>query len=173
MKGFGVVLLVGLASAALAGCGGDNTTTFVLDNGSPSAAGASAKASPAASAKASAAPVSSTLPATAATPIPDNLKIIIDSPDASTTISSPVQVSGTASVDKGTVVGVVLDSAGNELGRATATASASKPDYGHYDVTISFSGAASGTKGQIKVFGVSPRDGTTPTSYYFISVRFS
>jgi hypothetical protein len=171
MKGFGVVLLVGLASAALAGCGGDNTTTFVLDNGSPTAPAASAKASP--SANASAAPVSSTLPATAATPIPDNLKIIIDSPNASTTISSPVQVSGTASVDKGTVVGVVLDAAGNELGRATATASASKPDYGHYDVTISFSGAASGTKGQIKVFGVSPRDGTTPTSYYFISVRFS
>jgi hypothetical protein len=170
VKGFGVLLVVGLASAALAGCGGDNTTTFVLESGSPSA-GTSAKASPASSA--SAAPATSTLPATAATPIPDNLKVIIDSPDASTTISSPVQVSGTASVDKGTVVGVVLDAAGNELGRATATASASKPDYGHYDLTINFSGAVSGQKGQIKVFGVSPRDGTTPTSYYFISVRFS
>ncbi len=142
----------------------------VLDSGSPSAtASSSAKASP----STSAAPASSSLPATAATPIPGSLKIIIDSPDASTAISSPVEVSGTASVDKGTVVGVVLDAAGNELGRATATASATKPDYGHYDLTISFSGAASGTKGQIKVFGVSPRDGTTPTSYYFISVRFS
>ncbi len=170
MKGFGVVLLLGLASAALAGCGGDNSTTFVLDSGSPTAA-ASAAAS--ASASASAAPASSTLPSTAATPIPGTLKIIIDSPDASAAISSPVQVSGTASVDKGTVVGVVLDAAGNELGRATATASASKPDYGHYDLTISFTGATSGTKGQLKVFGVSPRDGTTPTSYYFISVRFS
>jgi hypothetical protein len=171
MKGFGVVLLVGLAASTLAGCGGDNTTTFVLDSGSPTANAASPKASP--SASASAAPASSTLPTTAATPIPGTLKIIIDSPDASTSISSPVQVSGTASVDKGTVVGVVLDATGNELGRATATASASKPDYGHYDLTISFSGAASGTKGQIKVFGVSPRDGTTPTSYYFITVRFS
>jgi hypothetical protein len=170
MKGFGVVLFAGLVAAALTGCGGDNTTTFVLDSGSPTAA-ASAKGSP--SASASAAPSNSTLPSTAATPIAGNLKIIIDTPDASTTISSPVQVSGTASVDKGTVVGVVLDGAGNELGRATATASASKPDYGHYDLTISFSGAASGTKGQIKVFGVSPRDGTTPTSYYFITVRFS
>ncbi len=170
MKGFGVVLLVGLASAALAGCGGDNATTFVLESGSPTAS-ASAKASPATSA--SAAPASSSLPITAATPIAGSLKIIIDSPDASTTISSPVQVSGTASVDKGTVVGVVLDAAGNELGRATATASATKPDYGHYDLTISFTGAASGTKGQIKVFGVSPRDGTTPTSYYFITIKFS
>ena len=170
MKGFGVVVFVGLVAVTLSGCGGDNTTTFVLDSSSPTAS-ASANASPTTSA--SAAPSSSSLPNTAATPIAGGLKIIIDSPDASTTISSPVQVSGTASVDKGTVVGVVLDAAGNELGRGTTIASASKPDYGHYDLTISFSGAASGTKGQIKVFGVSPRDGTTPTSYYFISVRFS
>jgi Immunoglobulin-like domain of bacterial spore germination len=172
MKGFGVVLLVGLASAALAGCGGDNTTTFVLDSGSPTAA-ASAKASASASASASAAPSSSSLPNTAATPIAGNLKIIIDTPDSSTAISSPVQVSGTASVDKGTVVAVVLDAGGNELGRGTATASASKPDFGHFDVTVNFSGATSGQKGQIKVFGVSPRDGTTPTYYYFISIKFA
>jgi len=168
LKGFGVVLLM-VASAALAGCGGDNTTTFVLDSGSPTAS-ASGKAS----ASASAAPANSTLPSTvSATPIAGGLKIIIDTPDASTAISSPVEVSGTASVDKGTVVGVVLDAGGNELGRATATASAVKPDYGHYDLTISFAGAVSGQKGQIKVFGVSPRDATTPTSYYFITVRFS
>jgi hypothetical protein len=172
MKGFGVVLLFGLAAASLAGCGGDNTTTFVLDSGSPTAA-ASAKTSPSAGASASAAPASSTLPSTAATPIAGNLKIIIDTPDASTTISSPLQVSGTASVDKGTVVAVVLDAGGNELGRGTATASASRPDFGHYDVTVNFSGGVSGQKGQIKVFGVSPRDGTTPTYYYFISIKFA
>jgi hypothetical protein len=171
MKGFGAGLSV-LIAVVLAGCGGDNTTTFVLDTGSPSAS-PSAKASTAASAKASVAPVTSALPVTAATPIPDNVKIIIDSPDASTTISSPVQVSGTASVDKGTVVAVVLDAAGTELGRATATASAVKPDYGHFDVTVSFTGGVSGQRGQIKVFGVSPRDGTTPTSYYFIQIRFA
>jgi hypothetical protein len=169
MKGFGAGLCV-LIGVVLAGCGGDNTTTFVLDSGSPSA---SAKAAASAAVKASATPTSATLPATAATPIPDNLKIIIDSPDASTAISSPVQVSGTASVDKGTVVAVVLDAAGTELGRATTTASAVKPDYGHFDVTVSFAGGVSGQKGQIKVFGVSPRDGTTPTSYYFIQVRFA
>src|SRR5207237_946425 len=112
--------------------------------------GASAGGSPAASANGSA---SSSLPTTAATPIPNNLKIIIDSPDASTAISSPVEVLGTASVDRGTVVAVVLDASGAELGRGTATASASKPDYGHFDVSVSFSGAVSGTKGQIKVYG--------------------
>jgi Immunoglobulin-like domain of bacterial spore germination len=171
MKGFGAALCLGLACLVLAGCGGDSTTTFVLESGSPTA---SAKAGATTSAQASASPPSSTLPVTAATPIPDpNLKIIIDSPDASTAISSPVQVSGTASVDKGTVVAVVLDAAGNELGRATTTAAAVKPDYGHYDVTVAFTGGVSGQKGQIKVFGVSPRDGTTPTSYYFISIRFA
>jgi hypothetical protein len=171
MKGFGVALSLATACLVLAGCGGDNTTTFVLDSGSPSA---SAKASASGSTKASATPASSALPVTAATPIADpNLKIIIDSPDASTTISSPVLVSGTASVDKGAVVAVVLDAAGTELGRATTTASASKPDYGHYDVTVTFTGGVSGQKGQIKVFGVSPRDGTTPTSYYFIQIRFA
>jgi hypothetical protein len=169
MKGFGAALSLGLACVVLAGCGGDGSTTFVLESGSPTA---SAKAGATASAQASATPTGSTLPATAATPIPDGSKIIIDSPDASTSISSPVQVSGTASVDKGTVVAVVLDAAGNELGRATTIASAVKPDYGHYDVTVTFTGGVAGQKGQIKVFGVSPRDGTTPTNYYFISIRF-
>jgi hypothetical protein len=172
MKGFSAALCLATVCLVLAGCGGDNTTTFVLDTGSPSA---SAKAGTSASVKASAsaAPTSATLPATAATPIPGDVKIIIDSPDASTGISSPVQVSGTASVDKGTVVAVVLDAAGTELGRATTTASAVKPDYGHFDVTVSFTGAVSGQKGQIKVFGVSQRDGTTPTNYYFIQIRFA
>jgi hypothetical protein len=173
MKRFGAALVVGTACLALAACGGDNTTTFVLDTGTP-APSASAKPGTSASAKPGATPAPSTLPATAVTPIADpSVKIIIDSPDASTAISSPVQVTGTASVDKGTVVAVVLDAAGTELGRATTTASAAKPDYGHFEVSVSFSGTTSGQKGQIKVFGVSPRDGTTPTYYYFISVRFA
>jgi len=107
------------------------------------------------------------------TPPTDGSKIIIDSPDANTTISSVVDVAGTASVDKGTVVAVVLDAAGKELGRATTIASAAKPEYGHFDVTVTFSGATPGTKGKLKVFGVSPRDGTTPTNFYFITVRFA
>ena len=171
MKKFGAVLVVGTACLAMAACGGDNSTTFVLDTGTPSA---SAKAGTSGSPKPSATPASSTLPVTAPTPIADpSLKIIIDSPDASTTVSSPVQVSGTASVDKGTVVAVVLDGSDNELGRATTTASAARPDYGHFDVSVSFSGATPGTRGKIKVFGVSPRDGTTPTFFYFITIRFA
>jgi len=165
VKGIGVLIVLS-TGLALAGCGGDNTTTFIEQTGSPAASSASASASPSASGSGS--PASSTLPSTAATPIPNNLKVIIDSPDGSAAISSPVEVSGTASVANGAVLVVILDAAGTELGRATTTASASKPDFGHYDVSVSFSGAVAGAKGQIKVM-----DAATQKYYYFITVRFA
>ena len=160
--------LVALGSC-LAACGGDANTNFVLNSSTPSgSASASAAASGAASASPSASSASNAVSPTA---IPGGGKIIIDTPDASTAITSPVAVSGTASVTNGTVVGVVLDAGGNELGRATTTASAAAPDYGHYDLSINFTGAQSGTKGQVKVYGVRS-DGTTPSWYYFIWVSF-
>jgi Immunoglobulin-like domain of bacterial spore germination len=169
MKGLVAAAILAVASL-LAGCGGDNTTTFVLSSSSPAASSGSPGAST--SPSASGTPASSSLPTTAATPIPNNLRIIIDSPDGGSAITSPVEVSGTASVDNGTVVAVVLDAAGTELGRATTTASASKPDFGHFDTSVTFSGASSGAKGQLKVFGVSPRDGKTQTYWYYINIRF-
>ena len=172
MKRFAAALMVSTACLVLTACGSDNAGNYVLDTSSASAS-ASARASASASSNASSQPGTSALPASAATPIADNLKIIIDSPGSQTPIGSPVQVSGTASVDKGTVVAVILDAAGAELGRATTMASAAKPDFGHFDVTVTFSGATSGAKGRIKVFGVSPRDGTTPTNWYYIDVRFA
>jgi hypothetical protein len=153
----------------LAGCGSGDQTQFVLQTTSASASG-SASASASAAASAATSPGAQT--GVTATPIAGGGRIIIDSPDASTSITSPVQVSGAASVDKGTVMAVVLDSAGNELGRASTTASASAPDFGHYDVSVAFSGGAPGGSGKLKVFGVSARDGTTPTYFYFITVRF-
>jgi hypothetical protein len=164
MKGIPVLILLA-AAVTLASCGGDSTTVFVEQTVSPSASAGAASASPTGGA---ASPSGSSLPTNASTPIPNNLKVIIDSPDASSTIASPVEVSGTASVTNGAVLVVVLDASGAELGRATTTASASKPDYGHYDVSVTFSGAVSGTKGQIKVM-----DAATQKNFYFISVRFS
>lgn len=162
------LLLAGGTALALTGCGGDNTTTFVLSSGSPSASSGSASASASAVPSGGGSPTGSSLPTTAATPIPNGLKLIIDSPDGSTPITSPVDVSGTASVANGQVLVVVRDAAGNELGRATTTASASRPDYGHYDVTVTFSGATSGAKGEIRVF-----DAATQKNYYFITIRFA
>src|SRR5207248_5349711 len=106
VKGFGVALILGLAGLGLAGCGSDGGTTYVLQSESPSAGSPSVSAS----ASTDGSPASSSLPATAATPIPNNFKIIIDSPDGGTVISSPVDVAGTASVDKGPEVAVVLQS---------------------------------------------------------------
>ena len=166
MKGIGVAIIAAVA-VLMAGCGGDSNTTFVLGSGSPSStASGSASVSPSNSAGAS--PGSSSLPQTAATPIDGGLRIIIDSPDGSSPISSPVEVSGTASVANGAVIAVVQDASGNELGRGTTTASASKPDFGHYDVSVTFSGATPGAKGQIRVM-----DAATQKNYYFISIRFA
>src|SRR5205085_93130 len=149
MKRAVILLFAGSLGLALAACGGgDNTTTFVEGSSAPAATSGSPSASP--SATTSGSPVSSSIPTAAPTPLAGNLRIIIDSPDGGSQISSPIDVSGTASVDKGTVVAVVLDGHGTELGRATTTASAVRPDFGHYDVTVSFSGSTSGAKGQIK-----------------------
>ena len=165
MKGLRAAFVAALAVGVLSACGSDNNTTFVLSSASASG---SASATTSASTGSSAAPASSSLPTTAATPIAGNLRIIIDSPDGSSAISSPVEVSGTASVANGAVVAVVKDASGNELGRATTTASASKPDYGHYDVSVTFSGATSGGKGEIRVF-----DAATQKNFYFITIRFA
>src|SRR3989440_7659519 len=173
MKGLGTAVIVGFV-LVVAGCGGDNSTTFVEQSSSGQAASSSPSAATAsASASAAASTGSSPLPSTAATPLTGGLRIIIDSPGGGSPISSPVAVSGTASVDSGTVIAVVLDAGGHELGRGSSTASASKPDWGHYDVTVTFTGPTSGAKGNLKVYGVSPRDGTTPTYFYFINVTFA
>ncbi|MDQ6884410.1 MAG: hypothetical protein M3077_09290 [Candidatus Dormibacteraeota bacterium] len=165
------VALPGLVIAlALTACGGSDQTQFVLSTStdSPSASTASG-ASPKATSSPSTGP--SAQSGVTATPIPGGSRIIIDTPDASSSITSPVQVSGTASVSNGTVVAVVLDSAGTELGRAKTTASASAPDFGHFDVSVPFTGAPPGSSGKLKVFGVRA-DGVTPTYFYFITVRF-
>jgi hypothetical protein len=152
--------MVVLAAALLAACGADQSQS----NDYPTAVPLPT---------ATATPSASTLPIAGpeATAIPDGTRIIIDGPDAAAAIQSPVEVTGTASVDGGNVVAVVLDAADNELGRATTTATAAAPAFGHFDVNVTFSGATPGTKGKIKVFGVNPRNGS-PTWYYFIAVRF-
>jgi hypothetical protein len=165
---FALLMLSGVTLAACGGSNADNGTIFILPSPSGSAVSA---ASPAATAGNTSASPTPAAPANSPTPLAEG-RIIIDNPDGGSPISSPVDVSGTASVANGTVVAVVLGPDGNELGRATATASASAPDWGHYDVTVNFTGATSGASGKIKVYGVAA-NGTTPTWYYFIVVHFA
>ena len=170
MKGIGVTTIA-TAALVLAACGSDNTTTFVLSTASAtassSAAAATATATPAAPSTGGASPAASSGAAAAATPIGNGLRVIIDSPDGSSAITSPVEVSGTASVRNGAVLVEVRDASGNVLGQATTTAGASAPNYGTYDVTVSYSGATPGAKGEIRVM-----DAATQKNYYFITIRF-
>jgi len=153
---------VGVAGIVLAACGGEalpaksEPSVVSIPWTSPAVVGTSP--SPAAV-------------AVEVSPLPDNLRVSIDQPDANVLLKSPVTVAGVASVHDGRLVAVVLDDAGAELGRGTATASAAYPAFGKYSVTLSFTGGAPGTKGQLKVFGVNPRDGS-PTWFYWINVRF-
>lgn len=158
------LLLLGACLVFLASCGGDNTTNFVLSSASPSPS-PSSSGSPSASASPSS--DASSPPATEATPIPSGLRIIIDSPDGGSTITSPVEVTGTASVTNGEVLVLVKDAAGREVGRATGRASAARPEFGHYDVGVNFTTVSPGTKGEIRVL-----DAATQKNYYFITIRF-
>ncbi len=158
MKGMGSGALLVLAGTVLAACGGEQGAV----RGEPSIIAVPYAPSPTSA-------LLSTGPEV--TPLPDNLRISIDRPDASAAIKSPVTISGVASVDGGTVVAVVLDAAGAELGRATTKASAAYPAWGRYSVTVGFAVASPGTNGQIRVFGVNPRDGSQ-SWYYWINVRF-
>jgi len=155
--------MVVLAAGLLTACGADQSQSNDQPTAIPLPSG-----SPTPSASPSALPISGP----EATPIPDGRRILIDRPDAAAAIPRPVAVAGAARVGGGTVVAVVLDAADNELGRATTTATAAAPAFGHFDVNVTFSGATSGTRGKIKVFGVNPRNGS-PTWYYFIVVRFT
>jgi hypothetical protein len=163
MKKAAAGLALAALVAGLCGCGEQAGTQYVIQTPTPSP---SAALTPT--------PTPSPTPAepgASATPIPGGARIIIDSPDAATTISSPVDVSGTASLPSPTVVVVVLDAAGQELGRASTSASAVAPEYGTFETSVDFTGARAGTLGQIKAFGVKA-DGHTPTWYYFIRIRF-
>ena len=64
--------------------------------------------------------------------------IVIESPEDGATVSSPVTVSGTASVFEGTVQLRVLDADGQEIGRGFATASAGAPERGDFSERIEF-----------------------------------
>ena len=161
----------GLALAALitllAGCGEAQGTQFVIETASPSAGPSESASAPAATPN----PTATESPGVTTTPIPGNARIIIDSPNAASRVVSPVEVSGTASLPTPTVVVVVFDSAGNELGRATTNASATAPAYGRFQVSVDYQGGRPGTPGRIRAFGVEA-DGHTETWYYFIQIVF-
>jgi hypothetical protein len=68
----------------------------------------------------------------------DEAAIVVESPEPGASVSSPVTISGTASVFEGTVQLRILDADGEEIGRAFATASAGAPERGDFSEEVEF-----------------------------------
>ncbi|GIW05304.1 MAG: hypothetical protein KatS3mg060_0109 [Dehalococcoidia bacterium] len=83
--------------------------------------------------------------------------IVVTSPQAGATVSSPVRITGTASVFEGTVQFRIKDVNGQTIGQGVATASQGAPGRGTFSAEIAYRGSGPGT---IEVFSQSPRDGS-------------
>jgi hypothetical protein len=68
----------------------------------------------------------------------DEAAIVVESPEPGASVSSPVTISGTASVFEGTVQLRILDADGEEISRAFTTASAGAPERGDFSEEVEF-----------------------------------
>jgi len=68
----------------------------------------------------------------------DDAAIVVESPEPGVSVSSPVTISGTASVFEGTVQLRILDADGEEIASAFTTASAGAPERGNFSEEVEF-----------------------------------
>ena len=68
----------------------------------------------------------------------DEAAIVVERPEPGASVSSPVAISGTASVFEGTVQFRILDADGEEIGSGFTTASAGAPDRGEFSEDVEF-----------------------------------
>jgi germination protein M len=68
----------------------------------------------------------------------DEAAIVVESPEPGASVSSPVTISGTASVIEGTVQLRMLDADGEEIASAFSTASAGAPERGDFSEEVEF-----------------------------------
>jgi hypothetical protein len=68
----------------------------------------------------------------------DAAPIVVESPEPGASVSSPVTISGTASVFEGTVQLQILDADGKQIARAFTTASAGAPERGDFSEEVEF-----------------------------------
>jgi Immunoglobulin-like domain of bacterial spore germination len=81
----------------------------------------------------------------------DPAAIVVETPEPDASVSSPVTISGTASVFEGTVQLRILDAEGEPIARAFTTASAGAPDRGSFSRQLEFT-IDEAQDGVIKVF---------------------
>ena len=68
----------------------------------------------------------------------DEPAIVVESPEPGASVSSPVTISGTASVFEGTVQLRMLDANGEEIASAFTTATAGAPERGDFSEEVEF-----------------------------------
>ena len=86
--------------------------------------------------------------------------ITVRVPLANARITSPVTVSGDASVFEAALQWRVVDAGGRVFAEGSTTASAGAPGRGSFNVSATFSPPAADTIGSIEVYDRSPKDGT-------------
>lgn len=96
----------------------------------------------------------------AATPRAE-VNIIVQSPKGGDKAKSPIAIKGRARVYEATVHVVVKDSAGNQIGKVFATATAAGPEWGDFEIQVPIDKLDTEQRGMVEVFSYSPRDGST------------
>jgi Immunoglobulin-like domain of bacterial spore germination len=84
-------------------------------------------------------------------PAAEDAAIVVESPQDGDSVSSPVTISGTASVFEGTVQLRILDAGGEEIASAFTTASAGAPERGEFSEQVEFT-VGEPQEGVIEVF---------------------
>jgi len=98
--------------------------------------------------------------------------IVIEAPDADASVTSPVTVSGTASVFEGTVQIRIIGSDGEEIASTFATATEGAPGRGDFTKTIAFSvsEAQEGTIEAYEADAASGSEGSPDGELFTVSV---
>lgn len=97
----------------------------------------------------------------AATPITSAKGFItVGAPLANARVTSPVTISGDASVFEATLQWRIVDGGGKVLSSGTTQASRGAPDRGTFSVSASYPPPSADTIGALEVYETSPKDGT-------------
>lgn len=139
------------ACVVLAACGGGVSGASQSPSPNPSNGSSSARPSPA---------VSSSVAPSATTLSSARGFITVSRPQANARVTSPLTISGEASVFEATLQWRVTDSAGRVLAQGVTTATAGAPARGTYTVVATFTPPSTDTIGIVEVYERSPRDGS-------------
>lgn len=85
--------------------------------------------------------------------------ITVGAPLAGARVTSPLTISGDASVFEANLQWRIVDAGGRALVEGIATASAGAPGRGTFSVTATFTPPAADTSGVVEVYTRSPKDG--------------